>query len=387
MIILKHIGIFFVSFIFRFTLFFGLTLLSAVFVLGTPQTLKNILIEVDAHERFTQSIVDSTEKNQQVNPNSIPVDNPEVKVAIGKALDTKTLTNISDSVIDSTYDWLSGETKDINFSVDLTRNKQVLAENIANFAVNRIASLPACLLPPTETNVFKLECNPTGVDLNQLRLQIITDITNDKTVFADDKFTSANLPKAESGEKITEAYNEAPKYFKWFKLAPFIFLGVSLFCGLIIVYTSRTKRVGFKKVGSTLLSTAVIMAISPLIYVYVLPKIGIKAPSFGGKDESVSAIINDASSQLYSNFNLMLLNVAFQVAVVGVLLLIITRFIKKNSNIYLNIEKKAGLSPSEGKKQNKQGQKDSPKIPIQTSEGPKKKSKKGIELAKKYRKL
>lgn len=387
MAIVKRILLFLVNFVFRFSLFFGLSLLAAVLVLSKPDTIKNVLDNADAHNRFLQSVVDSSKTTNFNNPNSIPLDNPQISQVIKNSLDPKSLTKITDDFVDSSYDWLNGKTKTIEFSADLSTNKQVLAEGVASFAVERIASLSPCTSVPKETNVFKVECNPTGVDLGVLRQDIIKTIVNDKSVFPNDKITIDNLPKTADGRTLTEGYPKVPHYFQLFLIAPYILLSISFILALIIVFTARTKRRGLKTIGSSLLGTAIIMAISPLLYLYVLPMLGFKTPNFNSSNESISAIVNDATTELYSSFNSMLINVAFQVAIAGISFMIISKFLKSNSSMYLNLEKKAGLAPSEKTLDLTHVHQKLPNIPLQTSESNVKKEKKISELEKKYRKM
>ncbi len=383
---MKRIFLILVSFFFRFSLFFGLTLLALVLVVGNKNTFKQTLGEVGAYERFTQSVIDSSKNSGNNNPNSIPLGDPQIQEIIRQSLDTKSLSSISEGFIDSGFAWLNGETEDVEFSADLTTNKQVLADGVANYAVNRIASLDPCETPPTDTSVFTVECNPTGIDLGELKQDISKTIFDDKTVFSNNRLTLDNLPKTSSGLAFTEQYADFPKYFQIIKVLPYIILSIASACAVIIIFTARTRRRGLKTVGYSLITTAVIMAITPLIYIYVLPAIGFGAPNFNSNDQSVSSIVNDGISKLYSAFNIMIINVALQTLVVGFVLVIIAKFLKSKSSIYINLEKKTGLIPSESpKKQNISN--DLSDMPVQTSEAPVKKTKKTSALEKKYRKM
>ncbi len=382
----KRLFLFIVNFVFRFSLFSGLSLLAAVLVVANKNTIKGILINVNAHERFTQSVVDSTKNANFDNPNTIPLDRPEIISAIQKSLDKKSLQKITDNFIDSGYDWLDGKTPDIEFSVDVTKNKQVLADSIADYAITRIARLSPCTAPPKQTNVFTVECNPTGVDLGVLRIEIVKMIMDDKSLFPTNKITLDQLPKTSEGQTITQAYSKTPKYFHLFKIAPFILIGLVMICATIIVFSARTRRSAIKTIGRSLIGTAVILAITPLIYIYVLPMFGFSPPNFNGSDQTVSAIVNDATSELYASFNTMLINVAFQVGAIGLVILLVARFMKQSSSIYSDLEKKSGLTPSEPKKMPINPD-ELPEIPVQSSENPIKKGKKVSTLEKKYRKM
>lgn len=386
MSVIKKVSLFLVSFVFRLSLFFGLILLAAVLVLSNPDTPKETLKEVDAYDRFTQSIIDSAKNSKDTNPNSIPFDRPEIQEVLKNSLDEKTLSSIANSFVDSTHAWLSGNTTEIEFSADVSGNKKVFADGVANFAVQRISNLEPCTSVPKNTNVFDVECNPTGVDLSNLSEDIKRVILEDKTVLPSTRITIDNFPKNSEGLVFTDAYPDAPKYFGYFKLTPYILLGVAFLMAVIIVFTARTKRQGLKTVGFSFITTAIIMAVTPLIYLYVLPAVGIKPPDFSGQDQTISAIVNDSMSQLYSSFNVMIINIAIQVAIVGVIFVMSAKFLKSNSSLYLNLEKKSGLSVSEAPNSALK-KTELPEIPIQTSEVKPLRRKKTSALEKKYRKM
>lgn len=383
---IKRFGILLVSFIFRISLFFGLTALALVLVFSDPNNLKQALNDTNTYFRFAESVASTAKDSQKSNPSEIPLDNPEVKSAITKALDNQSLKNISNTFIDSTYAWLNKTTSGVDFSVDVSQNKKVLGDNIAAFAVTRIQNLKPCISAPKNTGIFAIECNPAGLNLTELQAKFSNEIANDNMIFPDGKISSDILPKTSDGQKFTEKYSALPRYFGFFKLLPYALLSVSFICGLAVVLLSRTKREGVKRVGSALIASGIFMAISPLIYLYLLPLIGVHLPKFSSVDESMSNILNDLTSNLYSQLNVMLINIAIQAVVAGVTLLIITKFLKGNSNAYINLQRKSGVAVAESPiSGNKRSYSD---VPLQTSENnTKKKTKKVSSLQKKYRKM
>lgn len=380
----KKLLLFVLSFVLRFSLIFGLTILAVVLLLGSPKGLKQSLDETNAQQRFSDALVKSAVDSNTNELNSLPFDRPEVVAALQKAVSTKTITNISDSIIESSYDWLNGQQASIKFKVDLRQNKQVFANDVASYATHRLNQLPQCF-SPTNADVFRVDCYPYGLNLVDLKDQVKELILNNDIIVKDDVITQDILPKKQ-GLTIDQQYPNAPAYFKLIKLAPYLLLGLSVLSALTIIFIARTKRSGLKMVGSMVLSSAIFLAITPLIYVYVLPMIGFKMPELGaGSDQNFSTIFSDISSNLYSQLNVYLINIGIQVAVVGAVMLIVARFMKSNANAYVNLDKKSGLTTSEKKQTRSKSTKN--RFPIQTSEGPKKARKNVSKFEKKYRKM
>lgn len=381
---IKRIILTLVGFIFRTSLFFGLTILAIILVVNKPDNIKNAINDVDGYQRFRSAFVDSAKKTSK-DDNSIPFDRPEISSALEQALNDAKLKEISNAVIDSGYNWLNKNTQKIEFKVDITNDKQTFADSVASYATTRLNTLPQCF-KPTTNNVFDVNCFPYGTNLADIRTQVTDSIMSSDNLLPKNSIDQSILPKTD-GLSIDQKYPKIPTYFQYFKLSPFVLLFISFLCALIIIYSSRTKRYGLKTVGSTILSTAIILAVTPIIYVYVLPRLGFGLPKFGeDQSQAFSGIFSDISNNLYSQLNVMLINIAIQTAILGAVILIITKFIKSNSSMYVDLDRKVGLSVSEPKK-NKFTDKDNKNIPIQTSEGPKQARKKVSKFEKKYRKM
>ncbi len=73
------------NFVFRSALFFGLTFLAAYIVFGSPNTIKQALIQANAYERYSQAIVDSGKEQTKNDPNSIPFEDPAIEAIVKKA--------------------------------------------------------------------------------------------------------------------------------------------------------------------------------------------------------------------------------------------------------------------------------------------------------------
>lgn len=377
------------GFILRSLLFFGFTLLAASLVLGSKTGIKETLASVNAYDRFSQALIDSGAESSKNDPASIPFNDPEVVKVIRESFGPAQFEQISETMIDSGYSWLSGDTPELQFSINLAANKEQLARGLSNYAIDRLQRQPACTTIPTESNIYRLNCRPSYLDLAQQRQQLYTTIVNDESFLKDTAFTQADLPNTSSGQSFSESYAKFPTYYSYFKYSPYLLLSISAVLGLLIVFLSKTKRLGVKYLSTSLLSTGVFLSITPIIYAYVLPAVGFKLPSFGnGDNQAISQIVNDAVSALYTNFNVMLINVAIQVAAAGLILYFATKFFKPSAAMYDQLEKRAGLAVSTEKSGSAKIPGFSSKsVPLQSSEGAKRGGRRASTVDKKFRKM
>lgn len=386
---IRKLSLFIAGFVLRTSLFFGFTLLAAVMVFGNSENIKQALIDSDAYERFGKAVVDSG-KQTKTAENTIPLEDVKVAEAVQASLNPASLQQIAETVIDSGYDWLEGDKQQFEFSVSLQQNKEILAKGISDYAIERLVMLDQCRQIPAETNIFKVPCYPGNLNLPQTRAEIYDAVKKDTSIFPGSELTEANLPKAGDGKSFNEAYAEMPGYYQWFKRSPWIILALSAISAAVLIKLYRFKKYGVRTVATSLLGTGVVLAITPLLYQYVLPATGFSLPGFGSgssADQSFAAISNDVMANLYSQFNTALINVAIQVVTAGIVLYFISRFIKTPASRYAGIEEKAGLAVSiDNKPRNSGSPLTGEDIPIQSSEGSKAKRGRTSRLEKNYKK-
>lgn len=386
---LRKLGLFFSGFVFRSALFIGLTLLAAVSVFGNSGTFKEALLQADAYNRYSQSIIDAGKNQGQNDPNTIPLDDPKIAEIIKESLNSKSLQIISENAIDAAYRWLEGDTNTIEFSADLSQNKEILASGVSNYAIERLGSLPVCSEVPEQTNIFRISCYPFNTNISSLRSQIHDALIQDTSIFKSSTITEEDFPKSSDGRLLTDVYSEAPNYYKWFKLAPWIFLAIALIGFIAVMHLSRTKRKGLHGMAASIIVTGVILAVAPIIYTYVLPSAGLSIPGAGSSQNgSITAITNDMTKHIYGEFNTALINIAIQVIIAGFVLLLSARYLFVSKSPYQDLKKRTGLSVSIDEKPRPSGLKiSSEDIPVQTSERPGKTKRKVSNLEKKFRRL
>lgn len=378
-------GLFISGFVLRTSLFFGFTLLAAVFLLGNRETPKEALVSANAYERFGQAIIDDSKEQSKNDPNAIPLDDPQIAAIFKASLSPKLLLPISESVIDAGYDWLEGKDETLTFTVDLSKNKEILASGISTYAIERVSTLPICTDVPSVTNIFKIPCRPANLNLAAEREEIYQTLLKDTSVFPNSVLTADNLPKNSEGVGFVETYKNAPTYYKLFRFSPWIVLSIAFAAAFFVVSSSRTKMRGLRTVATALIGTGIILAIAPIVYSFILPSIGFSLPGSGGGNDSIAAISNDVMSGLYKDFNTMLINISIQVAACGLILFFVIKFFSPRSSPYKGISKKAGIAVSVNVPQRKKTTKISAdSVPIQTSENHRKVRRNPSKLEKSF---
>jgi hypothetical protein len=237
--------------------------------LGNPIYIKNNLAASGIYDNFLSSI-DFSENNQK----NLPVNTPssvdkDLESIVIKVFTPKTLQNTSETVIDGGFNWLRGKTPLPQFSIDLTGIKNSLTTEISAYLKNRVASLPACTSNPYQNfDIIDATCKPTGVVIaDSVYTQTTNDAINEIEFLNKGQvtFDSFEVKDANSKDSI---WQTAPKYYRWFNLAPVI-LGVIAFIGFgLTVLLCRNHWHGLKLVshvfftaGGALLATGLIVAL------------------------------------------------------------------------------------------------------------------------------
>jgi hypothetical protein len=321
-------------FLFRSFLFAGLSLLGMVMVFGDPQQIKSALVETKAYERYVNTAIDNAQAQASTSA-AIPLEDPQVQRIVRENFSDGLLRQHSEKFIDSIYSWLNGQTDSPEFLVDVSSNKQKLADDLSNYAVARLGSLPVCTSFPQETDIYKLSCVPPNMNFNQQRLLIRSAILNDSTVIENTKIDINSLPKNQEGQTITDAFKDAPDYFGWFKRAPWLLLGLSILAASGILLLSRDKRTGIASVGKSTVGIGFVFLIVPLVYTLFTYKIRNSVTS-GHGGAGVGAITGDVFTLLYNELNRVFVSIAVSTIIIGIVILLALKFTRPNNDAVIS---------------------------------------------------
>ena len=363
----------------RTLIFIGIPLIGFIVYFGRADYLESTLKGAHAYDSFVPAVTESlgsVSKGDQ----SIPFTDPGVRQIISNGLPPQVLEDSTDKVINGVYDWLEGKTPEPKFKVDLTKNRDFISENISLYAFNRLTKQPLCAVNPPQVNPFTATCLPANFSLDQERASFRQAINE---VFPKTVFTANDLPKLSNGKSIVTTYPNAPTYYKWLKLSPiFIVLVVGLL-SLAIARLCRTRRLGFRLLGSVTLSTGVALMITPVLYLLAYPRLN-SALHLQSANTGLSALSTTVIGALSSTFYLLLIKGALIVINLGLVIVLLERFTRDKQ--YAVIARRAGLVSSSRNKRSKPLKTITEGIvPLQSSNAPI--SSKHGTLFEKFRKL
>jgi len=257
------------------------------------EIVKNVEKEIK-NDNPLQEISQQAEQIGNINQN-IPQENnsentgPDIDVAIlGRAANVVfTPENIQqklEAVLDGTYNWLDGDTPDLQFILDLSQEKIALASSLASEATTRVGALPACtadqLAVVNDVDVFSIECLPPEVNSKIAEFQ--QEFANSDE-FLSDVVLSANDIKVnvDGVEKpISEAIPRAPSWYQFANQVIWFMLIAALIWILLIVFLSKSNRVGVKIVGIVFLVASILTLTTAVTTTLVTRSITISGDSF-----------------------------------------------------------------------------------------------------------
>ncbi len=382
---LKHIVLLISAWLFRFLIFAALFVAVGVVIFGTPNRIEKALVDANAYQRFIPAVIESNEKSSTLS--TIPLDDPEVQRIIKQAFPPQALQANTQTVIDSFYNWLKGTSKQPNYVVDFSPNIEILAKGLSNYAFSRLASLPVCEQAPSEVDPFTARCQPRDFNYVSAQAEMQTALEKDGAILPQKRFTVKDLPKSGNGQTIVERFSFAPAIYTVAFIAPAILIGLIPLTALFIIWLSDHKRRTVQVLGFTILSTALFLVLTPLVFSFVTNRLTSSFQSqqaVAGSD--LQAITADVSNKLNTAFSSLIIEFGIIAAGVGLLVIIGERMTRPKSK-YSNVHRKAGVVSSMAPRGNNGRFKlDPAKVPLQSSEVSVTKKAKS-HRSKKYRKI
>jgi len=202
---------------------------------------------------------------------------PLITAALNTAVSGDRIQGTLEPLIDGTYSWLGGETKQPEFSLAIAPIKANFQESLTAGLQARAASLPACSAanPPSGEDIFDYNCIPPGTDVNATITDAVNKITNNASVFSDEVVAdgTVNADEAEQlgiNDPTQNLPSELPRAFQFFTNGLWFFVGGSGLAAVGIVFLSRNWLFGIRKCGILLVLNGLFVLILGLILGYVV---------------------------------------------------------------------------------------------------------------------
>lgn len=332
-------------------------------LVGNRDSIKNTLLESGIYNNFVKSTISDNLSSQ--GDSSIPLDDEAIQAIVTSAFKPSELKEASEKVIDGVYDWLEGSTDEPEFVVDFSTQKELMAQEISNYAATRIDSLPTCVDSlPDGQDIFSIECRPYGYFAADIKQQVYDDlVTGD--FLKNPVFTSSDLPMAENGESIGEKFSSAPFIYNVFTKSVYISLALFAVVSAAYVYVRRPLNKGFKSLGKDLLGNGVVLILFTVLFGFILPKY---FNSFQIQSGDSTALLNGVTDAFVNRLDTIIINVAIQIAALGLMILILRSMMMSGRGRYDGVKSKSGLVSGVSQESVMSKTKLRSKPPIQTSE-------------------
>lgn len=319
-------GLWVSRYLLRLSLFFGLTLLGAVVVLGNPQSIKTILAESDTYDRIAQIGINDLQARagQQ---SDIPIEDPEIQQIIRKNINAGTVKDQSERMIDELYAWLEGRKDSPDLQIDTSGVTAQLVRDLSDYGAAKYAALPRCTSLPEGTNAFNLSCRPPTISTEEAR-------TNLETALHEWQFSvQQNVQDNNPSGNFAQTNPNIPSYYQSAKMLPYAFLVIGLICAGLIVRFSERKLLGLRNIGWSMFGVGITLIIGALVYSLIAVRYRNYISSRVGND--ASAIGADIFTAIFSELNRMWLYIGIGAVAAGLGLVLFTiyRFRSERSAI------------------------------------------------------
>ncbi len=273
--LLRYIGQFITSIGMNFALALFIGSLSVVFVFGSSQAIKDMLVESRTYDDAIATLLESVELTNDQSASgqsSIPLDDPELQSIIQDSLPPEFLQTQTEHVIDGVFAWLDGSTPQMNFMVDLTAPRTAFVSDVSQYAVKRVDALPTCGLADASAapvDIFSLDCRPVGFSSAQAYSQILSDF-NSGNFLSDTVITSADFVN-EQGDSIESRFSYLPTVYGVLTNGVLISVSVLFIVSALYVWARHPIARGLKSLGRRLTSGGIIGLAFTLVFRFLLP--------------------------------------------------------------------------------------------------------------------
>ncbi len=316
------------AYAFRVSLFGFALILGFVLTFGSSDSLKTAVSESGLYESPLTNLMNLGEITDQENKPEqaeISIDDPIVQNAIATAFPGTKKQMIVEEIIDGSYVWLNGRSEYPAFSIDISEEKSLIIQTLADDTYSRIETLPNCTIAQLqelnkEFDPFTIPCRPP-INLEGEKQKLIDEYSTNEAILSDTTFDGEELFKEGERHDSTNNAKYIPVVFGAVMRSPYFFAGVAIvsIIGVLLLADTRTK--GIHKLGKLFIETAVSLIIVGVGLYLILS--GAKANLGSVGTPELQAAIGKIFDSLRAEILLPSLLCLIAYIVIGALLLII----------------------------------------------------------------
>jgi cytochrome bd-type quinol oxidase subunit 1 len=294
--------------------------------LGSPGRIENALDQSGIYNTIGATIV-----NQATSSANSSLDSSgqqAVQNAISKAIPPEYLKSQTNGALQNIYSWLQGKTNNLSFSIDLSSVKNKLADNMAEEAQQRAASLPACTaqdmasMDASNIDPLAVTCLPPNVTPAQIgdlaRQQVLTS-----NLYKTGKLTSDNINQ--NGKSLQQQLQPVANVYKdiWRGLI-WTGVGIVLLTAMVILL-SRPWQQGTKRVSIIFLSIGFTSAALAFVTGWLLHAVSNKLTQQSSANAEIQGKVVKVIQLLTSDLRNWWIGYGIALALAGIMGLIVVR--------------------------------------------------------------
>lgn len=251
------------------------------------------------------------------NQSTLPINDPQIQSVFKQAFSPELVKNSVNAILDGGYSWANGDSKDLNFSIDLTSAKQALGDGIATYVTNRFAALPVCIPQDltTDLDYFNASCRPSFVTPAQAgataREQLFNQDFLKNPVITADSISGTNnsgtlkqkLADNQQAQSLRTAYQKTNQL-------PIALAVLSLIVAAGIVFISTDRLKGLRRVGWITMISGVFLLAVYIVVGFVLSALTKKINSGSLSAKEAALLVDFAKATVDSSKKVFLLYAA-----------------------------------------------------------------------------
>lgn len=300
-------------------LFISLSLLT----IARPANIKGWLSESGLYQSLPDTILNNAQAS--ATDSTVSLANPIIQAAAKVALTPALMQTIGEKVVDGAFTWLDGDAPQPDFSVDLNPTKVAFADRATTLIRERYDALPSCGRKlPASTDPLTIDCKPLiSFDIDTQLANLRTQIVSSKDFLPDSVLNAQTLTTEENGvqKPIFERYKQVPEQYALLQKLPLISLFIAVVMAVAIIFASKTKIYGLRKIGITLLISGLLAAGGLWASSYITNNIKSQL-SQPGQAQDYSAYIINIANAARNDFVATGIKIAVAYGVLGGLLII-----------------------------------------------------------------
>jgi hypothetical protein len=272
---------------------FGIALATSIQVgLSHPNKVEGWLEQSHLYTNLVSTITDQAQTAIENNVSGgAAISSTVVRQAAQSAFPQSLLKQSVQTFVNSNYAWLEGKTATPTFKIDLSNAKQQFATKVAESSVvAHLKSLPACTPAQTvqlaSANPLLLSCSPVGISSQVVAAQLSQQVAASSGFLNSPVITASSI--STKGLNTSKPYyqklTKLPKAYQLIQKLPWILSIVGILSVIGIVFCSRSKRSGIRKVSIVLFISGIILVIDKLITDALFSKF--KSSAFNGVNNS-----------------------------------------------------------------------------------------------------